>query len=102
LRIIAEKTLRACGDRYPDCRQQLKAWVLIVRRASWGSIIDVRAVFPAADAVKVGTGRIATIFNVCGNKYRLITAIHYNTGLIFILRFLTHSEYSKDAWKENL
>ena len=58
--------------------------------------------FPSADAVKVGTGRIATIFNVCGNKYRLITAIHYNTGLIFILRFLTHAEYSKNAWKENL
>ena len=42
------------------------------------------------------------VFNVGGNKYRLIVAIHYNVGLVFVLRTLTHAEYSKGTWKESL
>lgn len=47
-------------------------------------------------------GNIVTVFNIGGNKYRLIVAIHYNRGLIYVLRFFTHAEYSKNAWKEVL
>jgi mRNA interferase HigB len=42
------------------------------------------------------------IFNIGGNKYRLITAIHYNTRKVFVLRFLTHAEYDSRGWKEDL
>ncbi len=42
------------------------------------------------------------VFNVCGNNYRLICAIHYDTGKVFLLRFLTHAEYDKDRWKTEL
>jgi mRNA interferase HigB len=42
------------------------------------------------------------VFNICGNAYRLICAIHYNTGKVFLLRFLTHAEYDKDRWKDEL
>lgn len=42
------------------------------------------------------------IFNIGGNKYRLITAIHYNTRKVFVLRFLTHVEYDSQGWKEDL
>jgi len=38
----------------------------------------------------------------CGNDYRLITAIHYNTGMVYVMLFLTHAEYDKQAWKERL
>jgi mRNA interferase HigB len=61
---------------------------------------DVRRVFPTADAVKVKSGRTATVFNIGGNKYRLIASIHYNRGKVFILHILTHAEYTKDTWKE--
>ena len=50
----------------------------------------------------VKSGRVVTVFNLCGNHYRLIVAIHYNTQLVFILRFFTHAEYDKDAWKASL
>jgi len=43
-----------------------------------------------------------TVFHVCGNKYRLITAIHYNRQRVYVLRLLTHADYSKDFWKDDL
>ena len=46
--------------------------------------------------------RTVTVFNVCGNKYRLLTALLYNRKIVFTLCFLTHAEYSKDEWKNDL
>ena len=63
---------------------------------------DVRATFPHADPVTVKSGRTVVVFNIAGNRYRLITAIHYNRGLIFTLMVLTHAEYGKDEWKDVL
>jgi mRNA interferase HigB len=42
------------------------------------------------------------VFNVCGNTYRLVVALHFNTQMALTLRFLTHAEYSKDRWKDDL
>jgi mRNA interferase HigB len=52
--------------------------------------------------VRVASGRQVTIFNIRGNKYRLIVAIHYNRQAIFVMRFLTHEEYDRDVWKRTL
>ncbi len=43
-----------------------------------------------------------TVFNIRGNRYRLIAAIHYNTQRVYVLRLLTHAQYSKDLWKDGL
>jgi mRNA interferase HigB len=50
----------------------------------------------------VGSGKSAVVFNVCGNTYRLIVAIHFDRQIAYTLRFLTHAEYSKDSWKNEL
>lgn len=42
------------------------------------------------------------IFDIGGNKFRLIAAIHYNTGKVFVLRVLTHKEYDAERWKDQL
>lgn len=102
MRIITERRLREYANRYPTARTAIAAWVQVIRHGSWRNIQELRRVFPSADAAPVKSGRTATVFNLCGNTYRLITAIHYNTQLIFILRFLTHAEYDKDAWKASL
>jgi mRNA interferase HigB len=52
--------------------------------------------------VKVSSGGQVVVFNVCGNAYRLIVAIHFNRQIVFTLRFLTHADYSKDQWKTEL
>jgi len=56
-------------------------------------------IFPA---VRIESGRVVTVFNVCGNSYRLITAIHYDKQRVFTLRLLTHADYDKNRWKKEL
>jgi mRNA interferase HigB len=87
---------------YPDAREPLQDWYDIAKRARWRSIAEVRRLFPHADAATVKSGGIVTIFNVRGNRYRLIVAIHYNRQQVFMLRFLTHAEYNKNRWIEQL
>ena len=70
--------------------------------AEWRSLEDVRRDFPTADGVSVKSGRVATVFNIRGNKYRLVTAIHYNRGVVYVMRFYTHAEYDRDRWKDTL
>lgn len=78
-------------------------WLQIVEAAEWSRSLDVRATFgKAVDAAIVASGRTVTIFDICGTRYRLITAIHYDRRKVFILPLLTHAEYSKDLWKEQL
>ncbi len=67
----------------------------MVRKASYQSFAELRGDFPHADQV----GRL-TVFNVGGNKCRVIAAIHYNRGKVYIRAVLTHSEYDEDNWKE--
>jgi len=66
-----------------------------MRQGDFGSIEEVRSVFPSADKV----GKL-TVFNIGGNKVRLITAIHYNRKKIYIRAVLTHKEYDEGSWKE--
>jgi mRNA interferase HigB len=64
--------------------------------------VDLRAVFPHADPVRVQSGRTVLVFNVKGNAYRLITAVHFDRRKLFVLLFLTHADYSRDQWKQTL
>ena len=102
MHVIARRTIRRFADEHADARKPLQAWLACVERAEWASIEDVRRQFSHADAVKVGSGRYAIVFNIKGNAYRLITAIHFNRGKVYTLRFMTHAEYDKDDWKRQL
>jgi mRNA interferase HigB len=100
MRIIAPATLRGFWKRHRDAKRPLEVWLATARAADWQSLQDVRRDFPHADAATTDGGYTVTIFNVKGNHYRLITAIHYTSGCIFIRDFMTHAEYSTNAWKE--
>jgi mRNA interferase HigB len=52
--------------------------------------------------VRVKSGRQVVVFNIKGNDFRLVCAIHYKTGTIFLLRFFTHADYSKNRWQSTL
>lgn len=90
------------ATEYPKAAGYLEAWRRVVRAAGWRSLADLRRLYPSADGVTVKTGRQVVVFNVCGNSLRLIVAIHFNRQLVYTLALLTHSEYSKDRWKDNL
>jgi len=102
LRIIKEQFLTDATPPNSKAGKWLEAWRLIVKAAEWRNLGDVRKAYPSADSVKVESGRSITVFNVCGNDYRLLTAIHYDKQRIYTLRFLTHADYDKNKWKKDL
>lgn len=90
------------GERHPPAARHLETWRKIVRTSSWRNLAEVRRTYPGTDPVKVRSGRQVLVFNVRRNDYRLIVAMHFNRQIVYLLHFLTHAEYSKDAWKETL
>lgn len=82
--------------------EALDCWFRIARTVNWKHFTEVRRTYSSADQVSVASGNTVTVFNVGGNKVRLVTAIHFNTQTVYILRVLTHQEYDKEAWKRRL
>ena len=87
-RKVAKLALR----KHAAARGPLAKWLDIAKAAEWRNIIDARAVWPTADAIK-GTG--LTCFNIAGNNFRLITIVSYQRQEIAIVEVLTHAEYDK-------
>jgi mRNA interferase HigB len=100
--VISFKRLREFYQFHRDAEWPLRRWFLMASKATWRTIADVRRGFPHADPVLVKSGRAVTVFNVSGNKYRLITAIHYDRQRIYVLRIMAHRQYDKNNWKDEL
>jgi mRNA interferase HigB len=92
MHVISEKALRLFWEKHRDAEAPLRSWLKAVERAEWKHFSDVRRTFNSADVV--GT---YTVFDIKGNTHRLIAAIHYNRGKVFIRHVFTHAEY--DKWK---
>lgn len=94
MHVISRKKLLDAARKHGDLTEPLDVWYRIAKSAEWKNLVDIRRVFPSADA----TGKF-TVFNIKGNAYRLITEINYHSGRVFLRHVLTHAEYSKGAWK---
>jgi mRNA interferase HigB len=95
MHVISEKALREFWATYPDAEAPLRAWHRIVEHSTWQNFADLRATYASADQV----GKF-TIFNIGGNKYRLIAHIHFNRQKVFVRHVLPHKQYTAGAWKE--
>ena len=95
MRVISRKTLREFWEQHPDSESPLSRWFKLMENTDFTSFEDLRTTFPAAD--KVGD---LIVFNIAGNKYRLIVAIHFNRGRVYVRHVLTHQEYNRGAWKQ--
>jgi mRNA interferase HigB len=93
VRVISRKAIRDFAKQHPDALPSLSNWYSITRRAKWKNLAELHVDFPGADLV----GR-RTVFNISGNKYRLIARVNYR-GRVFILRIMKHGEYTKGEWK---
>jgi mRNA interferase HigB len=94
MRVISRKRLRKAQPDHPELFDPLNAWWKVAANVEWKNIDDVRKIYRATDPV----GRF-TVFNIKGNKYRLIVRMEYRKHLIFIIAILTHAQYDKGAWK---
>ncbi len=96
MRVISRKRLRQFWVVHPDSAGPLAAWYKIARKADWSSFADVRR-FAAGSADAVGR---CIIFNIGGNKYRLVVRVHYNSHKVYVVGVYTHREYDADRWKD--
>jgi len=95
MRIIKRGALIEFWQKHPDAKASLESWYGVVRKAAWKTPAEMRAVYGTADLV----GR-RTVFNIAGNKYRLIARVNYQTQRVFVLYILTHAEYEQGDWKQ--
>jgi mRNA interferase HigB len=91
MRIIALATLRDFWKRHPDAEIPLRSWYTLASRSDWRRPADVKAAYRNASVV----ANNHIVFNIKGNDYRLVAAVHYNRGMLFIRFVGTHREYDK-------
>ena len=96
MHLISIRNLRRDAAKYPDAISSINSWYATVKKLQWTNLEDVRQIYRDAEAV----GNF-TVFNIEGNNYRLIVGIDYENQTIYYKYFLTHSEYSKDKWKND-
>jgi mRNA interferase HigB len=95
MRLISVKPLKDFWQRHPDAETSLKYRINATKQATWRKFVDVRTTFASADVYKE-----LTIFNIGGNKYRLIVHINYETRIVYVHHILTHKDYDAGGWKE--
>lgn len=95
MHVITRKRLNDFASQYPESHSALARWYKTVKSKNFSSFADLRRDFPNADQV----GKL-TVFNIGGNKFRLIAAIHYNRQKLYVRAILTHKEYDKGQWRE--
>jgi len=96
--VISRKRLREFWDQraHRDAEAPLQQWFKTVSRAGWRNLAEVRETYPHADPVGD-----CTVFNVGGNKYRLVTKIFYQHQTVLVRAVMTHREYDEEGWKND-
>jgi len=89
MRIIAIAALREFWKKHPDAEIPLRSWYALASRAAWRAPADVKAAYRNASII--ANNRV--VFNIKGNAYRLIVAVHYNRSMMFVRFVGTHREY---------
>ncbi len=100
MNIIARRTLNRWTQQHPDAMAIVESWYRVAIKARWENLHDVRQTYASVD--QVGS---CLVFNIKGNRYRLICGVMYATnaknGTLFLKHFLTHAEYDKTMWKKD-
>jgi mRNA interferase HigB len=96
MHVIAKPALVEFWTKHPDARCPLQAWYRVMDSEDFADLNDLRRTFASADAVDG-----LTVFNIGGNKYRLVAAIHCNRRKVYIRAVLTHAEYDRGHWKRS-
>ena len=89
MRVIAISTLKEFWIKHPDSEQALREWYVKTNRADWSSMEDMRNSFNSVDYIK----NQRYVFNIKGNKYRLVAAVKFRPKLVYVRFIGTHSEY---------
>ena len=105
MRIISHVKLKRFWQtpQHHDAEKSLTQWYDITDSAEWRNPAEVKQSFGATvDFVKVRSGNTVAVFDIHNNKYRLVAAIHYDHPRVFVLRIMTHKDYDRNHWKDEL
>lgn len=94
MKLISNKALREFAASHPDAGQPLQAWRRLIERGAYSTFPELRATFATVD--KVGD---RFVFNIGGNKFRLIASIAFAPQVVWVKAVLTHKDYDKGGWK---
>jgi mRNA interferase HigB len=90
MHVISRKQLREFAVRHPDAESSLRAWFHEAQRAHWDTTADIKRQYGSASILK--DNRV--VFNICGNKYRLVVKIHYHAEIVYVRFVGTHADYA--------
>lgn len=94
MHVITRKRLLDAAEVHSDCATAIDVWFRLMKHGRFGTFAELRSTFRSVD--KVGD---LYVFNVAGNKLRVVCAIHFNTGKVFIRHVMDHKSYDTGAWK---
>ena len=94
MHVISKKAARLFWEKYPDSETALRGWLKAMRDTEFKNLAELRSAFRSADNV----GDLI-VFNIGGNKYRLVASVHFNRGKVYVRQILTHEEYDRGRWK---
>lgn len=95
MHIISRKVIVEFGEVHPTAQPGLAQWYMLMRAGTFRNFVELQTIFPSADLV----GNVI-VFNIGGNSFRLVAAIHFNRQKVFVRAIRTHADYSKGNWKE--
>ena len=93
MHIIAKKILEKFWLKHPGARAPLESWYKLVSKSDFNSFLELRESFNTADYVAP-----FVVFDIAGNNFRIIAAVHFNRNKLYIREVMTHSEY--DRWNQ--
>jgi mRNA interferase HigB len=99
MQLLQDERLWKLGRRDVSLGQWLAKWSATVEQSDWHSLADLRSAYPTADGVLLKSGNVVTVFNVKGNRFRLLTYVSYELQAVQVLEVLTHAEYDRQLWK---
>ena len=94
MRIISNRALRVFASNHPQAESPLQGWRRVIEKNSFSTWAEIKRAFNAVDKVD---GLV--VFNIGGNKYRLVTRVRFEKQIVYIKAVLTHRDYDKGDWK---
>jgi mRNA interferase HigB len=91
VRVVSKKTLVEYYEKHKETKSQLEAWYHEVKNAEWKNTQEIKEKYRSASII----GGNIVVFNIKGNKYRLVTKINYQMKIVYIKLIGTHKEYNK-------
>jgi mRNA interferase HigB len=98
MRVISRKPLREFAAKYRDADEPLATWFKLMQGCRARNLNELKCTFGSVDYVPAMKGKFH-VFDICGNKYRLITVVQFDPQRVYVRHVMTHSEYARGAWK---